>query len=106
MVASNERRKASQSGKTGSSVSSPGKGSVIAKVASFLKRQPKPRFAISLPKGRSFGKFFYTVQSPIEPVTFTKKKDAEAFSKLLRASTAEYESDIVRREITDDGFYV
>lgn len=49
---------------------------------------------------------YYTVQSPLDPVTFTKKKDATAFSKLLLASTAEVKSDIVRREVTDNGYEV
>lgn len=55
---------------------------------------------------RSLGKYFYTVESPIEPVTFTRKRDAESFKRLLKNSTAEYRSDIVRREITKEGYHV
>lgn len=64
------------------------------------------RYIVSIPKGRSFGKYFYTVQSKTEPMTFTKKKDAENYQRLLKASTRELTSDIVRHEITDDGYFV
>lgn len=49
---------------------------------------------------------FYTVQSTIEPVTFTKKKDAEQFKELLNKSTGVYQPDIVRREVVDEGYNV
>lgn len=62
---------------------------------------------VTVPRGRSFGKFFYTVQSSVaNPVTFTRAKDAQAFKRLLKNSTGEFESDIVRREITEEGYTV
>lgn len=99
-----ERAKASLSGKKKNSRGTRLAESVITGVGSFLKT--KPRYIVTVPKGRSFGKAFYTVQSGVEPITFTKKKDAVAYQKLLKASTKELSSDIVRHEITDDGYFV
>lgn len=69
-------------------------------------------FKIVIPKRggepplKGFGNVTYQVQSEIEPVTFKKRKDAVAFQKLLLASEHKYQSDIVRREITKDGYYL
>lgn len=47
----------------------------------------------------------WTVQSNIEPVTFYKKKDAKCFQDMLNSkATAHYNADIIRREITEEGF--
>lgn len=59
---------------------------------------------LKVPKSKPIGDVFWTVQSPIEPVTFTKKKDATAFAKLLHTSTNSLKSDIVRREVTKEGY--
>lgn len=79
---------------------------MIARVVSYLKPKNKPKIIFKIPLGKPIGRVYYTVQSPLDPVTFTKKKDATAFSKLLLASTAEIKSDIVRREVTDNGYEV
>lgn len=55
---------------------------------------------------KPIGKTMYTVQSAIEPVTFNKRKDAEYFKKLLIQSTGIEKADIIRREVTDDGYDV
>lgn len=44
------------------------------------------------------------MQSDLDPVTFLKRKDAEHFKKLLAVSVAGIKSDIVRREVTDEGY--
>lgn len=59
-----------------------------------------------IPLGRPIGRVYYTVHSELDPMTFSKKKDAVAFSKLLSVSNLELKSDIVRREITDEGYEV
>lgn len=79
---------------------------VMAKVVSYLKMQRKPTYILKLPLSKRIGKVFYTVQSTIEPVTFTKKKDAEQFKELLNKSTGVYQPDIVRREVVDEGYNV
>jgi hypothetical protein len=104
MVAKQEQQKGLLRGKRVSSAILLGLVNVTVRVASWLRNSQPKRYIVSLPKGRSFGKAFYTVQSSLNPVTFTKKKDAEAFKKLLEASTASYQSDIVRHEITDKGY--
>lgn len=96
-----EQQKDLQSGKKANLVSTPSREGVIARVVSYLKPKSKPRFVFKVPLGKPIGKVYYTVQSSFDPVTFTKKKDATAFSKLLLMSTAEVKSDIVRREILD-----
>lgn len=104
MAAKQEQQKGLLHGKRASSVILLGLVSGTVKVVSWLRNSQPKRYIVSLPKGRSFGRAFYTVQSPLNPVTFTKKKDAEAFKKLLEASTASHQSDIVRHEITDKGY--
>lgn len=105
-MVSREQKKVSPNGKKENSASSPAKGNVIARAVSFLKRKPKAQYIVKIPKGRPIGKVIYTVQSPLEPVTFNKKKEAVAFSKLLESSLAGHKSDIVRREITNDHYCV
>lgn len=82
----------------------PRKGNVIQKVGSFLKRKPRVRYVLKIPKGVPIGNVLFTVQSRIEPVTFTSERDATTFKRLLRRSTHRIDSDIVRREVTDDGY--
>lgn len=78
---------------------------VIARVAFFLRhKRRRARFVIRVPKLYPIGKVFYTVESPIEPITFTNKKEAKGLQRLLRRSTLQLKSDIVRREVTDDGY--
>lgn len=106
MGAKLEQVKASPSGKKTNSKGSQLLANVIAVVGSYLKGKRPVRYVVSVPKGRAFGKAFYAVEPEhaIVSMTFTKKKDAEAFQKLLKVSTREMQSDIVRREITDDGY--
>lgn len=106
MAASEEPKKDLPVGKKASSVSLRGLGKGIARGVSSLKRKPRPRHILKIPIGRTFGKIFYTVQSPIEPVTFTKHKDAKDFQRLLKCSTSKLKSEIIRREITEEGYNV
>jgi hypothetical protein len=62
------------------------------------------RVVLRVPLNKPIGKVTYTIESLIEPVTFNKKRDAEAFRKLLNKSVQGYKGVIVRREITDEGF--
>ena len=63
------------------------------------------RYVLKIPKTHPIGNVFYTVESTIEPVTFYKRKDAECFKKLLNsAATQNYKADIIRREVTDEGY--
>lgn len=79
--------------------------SVITRVVSYLRNKPRVQYEkFKTPRNKPIGKIHYTVQSPIEPVTFKKKKDAVAFKKLLAVSLNNLKSDIVRREVTDEGF--
>ena len=105
-MALEKQKKGSANGKKVNSASLPKRESVIAKVASFLKRErTQVRYIIKIPLNRPIGKVFYTVESTIEPVTFYKRKDAECFKQLLNnAATNHYNADIIRREVTDDGF--
>jgi hypothetical protein len=103
-VASNKPAKASLSGKRGNSVSTQREG-LVTRVVDFF-RIPKPKYIIKVPLGQKVGNVTYTVESLIDPVTFTKRKDAVAFQKLLINSVHSYKSDIVRREITDGGFHL
>lgn len=48
----------------------------------------------------------YTVHSQLDPVTFAKKKDAETFRRLLKLSVHAYESNVVRTDMTDTGYYM
>lgn len=79
---------------------------MIAKVASFLSRERTQyqRFVIKIPLNNPIGNVFYTVESELDPVTFLEEKDAKALQRLLRKSTLALKSDIVRREVTDEGF--
>ena len=79
---------------------------MIAKVVSWLKPKENHRIILKIPLGRPIGKVYYTVESELDPLTFNKKKDAVAFKKLLLVSNRELKSDIVRREITDNGYEV
>jgi hypothetical protein len=104
-VALSKPKKGSLNGKKKNSPASPRGESVIAKVASFLRRERQVRYIIKIPLNKPIGKVFYTVESTIEPVTFYKRKDAECFKKLLNtAATNHYKADIIRREVTEDGF--
>ena len=78
---------------------------VTVEAAFFLRRHPRVRPIIKIPKNKPIGKVYWTVESTIEPVTFSKKKHAEAFKKLVnREATVNYQAAIIRREITDRGF--
>lgn len=59
---------------------------------------------LRIPKGQPLGKVYYTVQSELNPVSFRRRAHAELFKKLLAVSVNPLKSDIVRREITDDGY--
>lgn len=106
MAVKPEQKKVSRSGKTVSSVSSPRKGNVIARVVSYLRGEPAIRYRLLIPKGRSVGKVLYAVEFGIVTTTFTSRRDALTFKQLLLLSVESYQSDIVRREISDEGFYL
>lgn len=78
----------------------------MQRVASFLKKERKQvQYILRIPKDKPIGKVFWSVQSSIEPVTFTRKKDAECFKDLLNNKAVHsYNADIVRREVTEDGY--
>lgn len=79
--------------------------SVIARVVSYLRNKPRVEYGkYKTPRNKPIGKPTYTVQSTIEPITFKKRRDAVAFKKLLQDSTNSIKGDIVRREVTDEGF--
>lgn len=78
---------------------------VIVEDVSSLKKPIK--YDVKIPIGKPLGKRVYkvyTVQSTIEPITFKKRKDAEAFKQLLLLSVNHIESDIVILETTEEGF--
>lgn len=64
----------------------------------------KTKYVFTFPKTAKLGKVTYTVESRFDPITFSKRKDAVEFKRLLSSSVVGYESSIVRREITDEGF--
>lgn len=82
------------------------KENVIDRVVSLLKKKTRPQvnYILKLPKNRPIGKTYYTVESALDPVTFDKRKDAEAFKKLLFISNKALKADIIRREITTEGY--
>ena len=107
MAVSKELKKDSQSGTKVSSVSSPKKDSVIVRVGFYLKNVGKrkvPKYIFKIPKSKPVGSVLYTVQSAYDPVTFTRYDDALHFRALLSKSVNDIKSDIVRREITEEGF--
>jgi len=106
MAAKREQKKGLQSGEKESLADMLRKGSVITRVGSFLKRHKKTRFIVKVPKGKPIGNVIYTVESAYEPVHFNKRKDAKQYQELLARSTAELKADIVRREVTKDGYDV
>lgn len=81
-------------------------GGGILRGAFFPKKKTKLKFNFKFGVSPRIGQVTYTVQSPIEPVTFHKLKDAKAFQQLLALSTNAYKSDIVRRELTEEGYEV
>jgi hypothetical protein len=78
---------------------------VMRKVGSFLRRRPNPRYVLKIPRGVTIGNEFWTVQSELNPVTFTQEKQAKSFARLLSKSTNRLRSVIVRREVTDEGYH-
>lgn len=74
-------------------------------VASLLKSKSRVRYKVRVPLNKPIGKTSYVVQSTIEPVTFYKRKDAKLLKELLnKAATQNYKADIIRREVTDEGY--
>jgi hypothetical protein len=71
-----------------------------------LFQRQRPIFRVKVPMNKPIGKVLYTVESAYEPVHFTKRKDAKQYQELLARSTAEVKADIVRREVTDEGYEV
>ncbi len=105
MVAERKRLKGSQRGKKKNSKTSFARESVIAKVASFLKKDRRQvRYILKVSKDKPVGNVFYTVSSSIDPITFTNEKHAEQLKRLLRKSIHPIEADIIRREVMDDGY--
>ena len=68
------------------------------------RRLPEPK-KIDLPSPAEVG-VTYTVVSTLNPVKFRKKGDALKFKALLKNATTPIPSDIVRREITKEGFEI
>lgn len=105
MVEWQELKKVLLSGKKESLVSMQKSESVIARVVSYLRNKPRVEYEkYKTPRNKPIGKVIYTVQSTIDPISFKKKKDAVAFKKLLQDSNNSIKGDIVRREVTDEGF--
>lgn len=46
----------------------------------------------------------YTVESDLDPVTFSKRKDADVMKDTLKRAVVPIKSDIVRRETTKEGY--
>lgn len=106
MVASKKQRKGLLSGRRVSLVGLRKPGSVIAKVGSYLKREKPVAYILRVPKGKPVGNVTYAVDFGLVSVNFRTKKKAEEFQRLLSHSIEEYESDIVRREITQEGYFL
>lgn len=105
MVVLGKQKRVSLNGNQANSANMPNKESVIAKVVSLLRKQPRIQHVLKIPLNKPIGRVMYTVESTIEPVTFYKRKDAECFKRLLnKAATHEHKADIIRREITDEGY--
>lgn len=77
---------------------------VLVTAGEGFYQKNKPRYILTIPKNKPIGKRYYTVNSHLDPVTFAKRKDAEAFKKLLANSINPVKGDIVRREITEEGY--
>lgn len=82
------------------------RGGVIAKVGSYLKREKPIVYVLRVPKGKPVGKVTYAVEFGLVAVNFRTKKKAQEFQKLLSHSVEEYPSDIVKREITQEGYFL
>ena len=76
----------------------------MTRVVGLLRKSKSHRIVLKVPVKWGSNKVFYTVQSNLDPVTFTKRKDAEAYRKLIKLSTGEYKGDIIRREVTEEGY--
>jgi len=106
MAVLRELKKALQRGRQKNSSGTHRVDRAIARVGSFLKKERSPRYVVKIPKGRTFGKVLYSVRAVTDTKTFTKLKDARDYQRLLRSSTAEMQSEIIRREITDEGYTI
>ena len=102
MAVSKKAKKVLQRGKKESLVGLLKRGREIVRDASSRnKKQYK------LPTSKlKVGKVTHAVEFGLVTITFPTKRDALAFQKLLSRSVEKYPSDIVRREITDEGFYL
>lgn len=90
-------------GKKVSSKATQLKDRAIAKVGSSPK---ETTLRVETPKGRAFGRVLYRVKAVADTKTFTKLKDAREYRRLLKASTASVESEIIRTEVTEEGYTV
>lgn len=106
MAESRKRKKGLLSGRRVSLVGLRKKGSVIAKVGSYLKREKPITYVLRVPHGKPVGKVTWAVDFGLVSVNFRTKRKAEEFQKLLSHSVEEYPSDIVRREITQEGYFL
>lgn len=79
-------------------------GYVMEKVASYRKT----RVVVKPPKVSNVAAPIYkvTAELPQYSLYFGKRKDAECYKKMLAKSGSQIKSDIVRQEITDDGYHV
>lgn len=73
-------------------------------VASYLKKKPQIHHVLKVPKTHPLGPVVYSVESELDPITFNKRKDAEAFKRLIATSVHVHKGVIVRREITHEGY--
>ena len=78
---------------------------MIARVASFLNKRPQVWHVLKIPKS-NLGTVFYTYESRLDPITSNKRKDAETLKRTLLLATHPIKGDIIRREVTDEGYNV
>lgn len=77
---------------------------MITKVGSFLKHKPQIRYKIKMPT-KPIGKVSWMVtMEGCKPITYATRKDAKALVDLV--AVAGLKADIIRHEVTEDGFYL
>ena len=105
MAVSSKQQKDSVSGKKENSASTPKKGSVIQRVASYLKISDSPRVQLK-PTNKKLGYVMYRVDWQGFNALFTRLADARHFKRLLKKSAPVVEPVIIRTDTTEDGYIV
>lgn len=59
---------------------------------------------IKIPNNKPIGKVLYTVESRLDPITFTRRKDAYLLKSLLNDSASNIQAEVIRREVTTEGY--